>query len=432
MFDDGRDEYENPYETGSVDAPKPKKPKKEGFGIGKFVGKCVAAGLIFGLVSSLTFSGTNSLIQSANGSEDSGSNATATPVLSIASADATDTTASDSTTVSTTALDVSGVVENVMPSIVSITSEFEATSQSYGLYGSGISGTYQAVGSGIIVGETDSTLYVVTNNHVIEDASQITVTFFDDANVNAEVKGTDPSNDLAVLSVNIADISSETLSAIKVATLGDSDSLSVGETAIAIGNALGYGQSVTTGVISALDRDVTIESVTSSLIQTDAAINPGNSGGALLNAKGELIGINSAKFSNTQVEGMGYAIPISTAIPIINELIEREAVDASEASYLGIGGVDVTTDASAYYGIPSGIYISQVFSGTAAEAGGIKQGDVITGFDGHAVSTMEELQQLMQYYAAGTTVDLTLQRSDGESYSEITLSVTLGAKSAAQ
>lgn len=399
---------------------------------GKFVGKCVAAGLIFGLVSSVTFSGVTGLVgkntnQSAAASTTTSSEKTA--LLSTASGNGTNDNVSTNsdTTGTTTALDVSGVVSAVMPSIVSINSTFESEGNYFGT-----SGEYSGAGSGIIVAQTDGTMYIATNNHVVSGATKVTINFYgdEDNEVEAEVKGTDSSNDLAVLSVNISDIPSDILSNLKVATLGDSDSVQVGQTAIAIGNALGYGQSVTTGVISALNRKVTIDNETYTLIQTDAAINPGNSGGALLNADGQVIAINSAKFSDTQVEGMGYAIPISTAIPIINELISREAVSDDEASYLGIAGIDVSDSVSEVYGMPEGVYISQVIDGDAAKTAGIQEGDILTEFDGHSISSMSELKELMQYYAAGTTVDVKVERAENGQYTEKTISVTLSKKPA--
>ena len=269
---------------------------------------------------------------------------------------------------------------------------------------------------------------------MVSDATTLTVCFYDDQTVSAEVKGTDSSSDLAVVAVKLSDISSDTMKAIKVATVGDSDSIKVGDTAIAIGNALGYGQSVTTGVISALNRGVTLEdetsgeTVTNGLIQTDAAINPGNSGGALLNTAGEVIGINSVKYSDTSVEGIGYAIPMDTAKPIIEELITNEKVDESNSAYLGIVGVDVTSDVAKTYNMPTGVYVAQVMEGAAAEQAGIQKGDIITKFDGKDVTSMEKLSYNMQYYAAGTTVDVVIERSSNGQYEEQTISVTLGKK----
>lgn len=404
---------------------KRKAPKKQSTGkaVLKFIGKCVAAAVIFGLVASLTFNGVNGLLGSSS-SESSSVTSVEEALVSSASGDASSTTVSVGTA---TALDVSDVVENVMPAIVAVTSYYVSTS-SYGFGLDDSSTTSASAGSGIIVAQTDETLYIVTNNHVVEDADSVTVTLVDDSEVEAEIKGTDSTNDLAVLSVSISSLSADTLSSITVATLGDSDAIEVGETTIAIGNALGYGQSVTTGIVSALNREVTIDGVTSLLIQTDAAINPGNSGGALLNASGEVIGINSAKYADTDVEGMGYAIPINTAIPIINELIEKEKVSDSEASYMGIYGLDVSDEVSEYYSLPQGVYISQVESGSPAEEAGIQAGDILTAFDGKTITSMEGLQSLMEYYAAGTTVEVTVQRANNGVYEEVTLSVTLGYK----
>lgn len=249
------------------------------------------------------------------------------------------------------------------------------------------------------------------------------------------MKGADSDVDLAVVAIPLSDISKETLEQIKVATLGDSDGLEVGEPAIAIGNALGYGQSVTTGVISALDREITIDGIKKVLIQTDAAINPGNSGGALLNINGELIGINAAKFSSSMVEGMGYAIPISEAKPIIDDLMNRqtrEKVEFGEESYLGISGVDVTDEVSQTYNMPTGVYIAQALEGTAAEAAGLQKGDILIKFDGQRVDTMAELQEILTYYPAGTTVELVIQRPDGDEYDEVNVTVTLGSKASQQ
>ena len=348
-------------------------------------------------------------------------------------------TTGDDSTVQPTAIsssyvatDVSDIVDEVMPSIVAITNVSQTEYQSFW----GQSKTYESTscGSGIIVSQDNEYLYVATNNHVVEGANSLTVTFANDDTVSAEIKGTDPSTDLAVVKVALSSIKDDTMSAIKVATLGSSDTLKVGESCIAIGNALGYGQSVTTGVISALNREVSVSDSSSStnytaeLIQTDAAINPGNSGGALLNTAGEVIGINSVKYSDTSVEGIGYAIPMDTAKPIIEELITKEKVDESNSAYLGIVGVDVTSDVAKTYNMPTGVYVAQVMEGAAAEQAGIQKGDIITKFDGKDVTSMEELSSNMQYYAAGTTVDVVIERSSNGQYEEQTISVTLGKK----
>jgi serine protease Do len=277
----------------------------------------------------------------------------------------------------------------------------------------------------------------VTNNHVVSGADSLTVQFVDDTTVTCEIQGTDSSDDLAVVKAKISSIDQDTLNSIKVATVGDSDSLKVGEATVAIGNALGYGQSVTTGIVSALGRTVTVsdstyssETVTNTnLIQTDAAINPGNSGGALLNSKGEVIGINSAKYSDTDVEGIGYAIPITDAMEIVNQLIETGTVTSTQTAYLGIKGTDVSQDMYQVYGMPLGVYVYSVISGSGAENAGLRQGDIITGMDGQTVSTMDELQSLLKSYEAGDTVTLTVERIQNNGYEPMQVSVVLSGAS---
>ena len=338
-------------------------------------------------------------------------------------------------------LDVSDIAAEGMKSVVAITTKSVQDVQSYlGAYGFGGSQgftTQQEVegsGSGIIVGKNDDNLLIATNYHVVSGADTVSVTCIDGETYEATVNGYDEDKDLAVVSVALSDISDDTMDQIAVATVGSSDDLKVGEQVIAIGNALGYGQSVTTGVISALNREVSVSDSSSStnytaeLIQTDAAINPGNSGGALLNTAGEVIGINSVKYSDTSVEGIGYAIPMDTAKPIIEELITKEKVDESNSAYLGIVGVDVTSDVAKTYNMPTGVYVAQVMEGAAAEQAGIQKGDIITKFDGKDVTSMEELSYNMQYYAAGTTVDVVIERSSNGQYEEQTISVTLGKK----
>lgn len=284
------------------------------------------------------------------------------------------------------------------------------------------------------MGQTDDEIYIATNNHVVANSNQLTVNFIDDQQVTAEIKGTDASTDLAVLAVKVKDIPSDTMKKIKVATVGNSDDIKVGQSVVAIGNALGYGQSVTTGVISAVDREVTVQdettgaSITNDLLQTDAAINPGNSGGALLNMNGEVVGINSVKYSDTQVEGMGYSIPISAAEPIINDLITREVVDESNSAFLGVAGQDVTVEVSQSFGMPEGLYITMVTENSAAAQAGIKNGDVITEFDGRKIKSMDSLQEIMQYYAAGSEVEVTLQINENGEWKEQKVTVTLGRK----
>ena len=330
--------------------------------------------------------------------------------------------------------EVSQVVEDVMPAIVAITNAVTMRGQTW--WGQTIERTGESAGSGIIVGENDDELLIVTNQHVISDATKLSVQFVDGNMAEANLKGQDEEADIAVIAVSKKSLSGNTADEIKIATLGDSDELQVGEQVVAIGNAMGYGQSTTTGIISALGREAEFSTGKHELIQTDAAINPGNSGGALLNMKGELIGINEAKagqvLSNgTIVEGMGYAIPISTVQPIIDELMNKETkVKAStdNQSYLGIGGVDVTEDVASTYDIPEGIYVAQVESGSAAEDAGLVRGDVIVKFDGQSVSSMEDLKDLMEYYEAGQTVDLTVKKQSDGGYDEEIISVTLGKR----
>ena len=278
--------------------------------------------------------------------------------------------------------------------------------------------------------QNDDELLIATNNHVVSGAQTLSVCFDDDKDQVYEgaIKGTDPDNDLAVVAVNLSDLSDTTKSSIKIATMGDSDNLEVGEQIVAIGNALGYGQSVTTGIVSALNREVTIDNTTSSLIQVDAAINPGNSGGALFNMKGELVGINSAKYASEEVEGMGYAIPITKAKDILDDLMTRQTrtkVDEAKRGYLGISCLDVSSDASQMYNLPSGVYVKEVGQGGAAEAAGIKAGDIITKFDGLSVSSKEALVSTLENYAAGETVEVVVERASEDGYKEITLQVTL-------
>lgn len=417
----------NNYAGGGTSPQNKKSKKKGGFGIK--LAKCAALALVFGLVSGVAFEGVR-MASGAVFGETVAAGDTQGSVLSQSDSASVQPTSTSSTYVGT---DVSDIVDAVMPSIVAITNISQAEYSSFW----GGTQTYEvpSAGSGIIVSQNDEYLYVVTNNHVVDGATSLTVTFCDDSTVSAEIRGTDPSTDLAVIQVELASIEDDTLGNIKAATLGNSDVLKVGEASIAIGNALGYGQSVTTGCISALNREVSVAdsgsntNYTAELIQTDAAINPGNSGGALLNAAGEVIGINSVKYADTDVEGIGYAIPISTAIPIIEDLITKEKVDESDSAFLGIAGVDVTQDVASTYNMPTGVYVAQVTAGTAAEKAGIQKGDIITAFDGREVSTMEELSTRMQYYKAGETVEVTIKRASGGEYIEQTLTVTLGKKS---
>ena len=333
---------------------------------------------------------------------------------------------------------VADVAEAVMPSIVSITNKSVQEVQDW-FYRRSYQYESESAGSGIIVGKNDTELLICTNNHVVEDATALTVSFVDESSYEAQVKGTDASNDLAVVAVQLDDISDETMNSIKIAEIGDSDSMRVGEQVVAIGNALGYGQSVTTGIISAKDRTINVSSGSYStdtasyenLIQTDAAINFGNSGGALLNMNGEVIGINSAKASANGVEGMGYAIPVSKAMPILEKLMTRRTrslVDEDKVGYMGISGEGVSKEAVEFYNIPAGLYVTSVGDGTPADEAGLREGDIITAFDSEPVRSMKELQQTLQYYEAGETVEMTIQNNDGGAYEEKTLTITLGSR----
>ena len=409
--------------------------KNSGFGI-KLV-KCAAVALVFGLVSGSAFSGivyftgaTGKLGQKTEVTEESGS---AKSTVDTEDSSKKNTTA-DTKIVYTnvTGLEaVSQIVKETMPSIVSITN---LTTKSTQWFGQIYTEDVEYAGSGIIVAQDDDYLYIATNNHVVSGANTITVTFADETTAAAEIKGTSPSNDLAVVSVAISELADGTLKNIKVASINSSGDTVVGEAAIAIGNALGYGQSVTTGVISAIDREVTIQDdesgtyYSSKTIQTDAAINPGNSGGALLNAQGEVIGINSSKYSDTNVEGMGFAIPMTQAMPIIQNLIERNEVDETEAAYIGIGGVDVDSSTAETYGMPVGIYITKIYEGSPAAKSDLMVGDFLVAFDGTKVSTMQELQDTLKYYPAGTEVTLTVQRANRGVYEDVEVNVVLGKR----
>ena len=380
----------------------------------------VLSAALFGSVASAAFYGVNKFLGGSSSST----------VYSISNGSTIKTTS-----VADGSLDVSTVASENMAAMVSInTVSVEEVKNYYGMFGGQSSSQEtQSSGSGIIIGQNDTELLCVTNAHVIDGADTISVCFVDGSAVEASVKGSDTDNDLAVISVKLSDISDDTKSQINVATIGDSSSLKVGEQVVAIGNALGYGQSVTSGIVSGLNRQLDDSNI--SMIQTDAAINPGNSGGALLNMSGEVIGINTAKAAATEVEGMGYAISMSDAMPVIKELMTkttREKVSDENASYLGISARDFSSDMSSAYGIPEGIYVTSVASGSAAEKAGITEQSVITKFDGVSVSTVSALESRLEYYAAGETVEVTLQVNTGSGYTEKTVSVTLGSASEKQ
>lgn len=349
---------------------------------------------------------------------------TTTEAASTTSAPTTESLSLTSTASVGNGMDVSTIAENVMPSVVAI--NISAIVEQQGMFGYTQQYEAEGSGSGIIIGENDSELLMVTNNHVVSDATTVNVTFADGESYEAQVKSTDSDTDLAIVVVKLSDIKESTMNQIKIATIGDSDSLKVGEQVVAIGNALGYGQSVTTGIVSAKDR--TNSTNTTPLIQTDAAINPGNSGGALLNMKGEVIGINSSKYSDTTVEGMGYAIPITAVQDRLDDLMNRqtrEKVDENEKGYLGISCATVSSDVSEVYGIPEGVLVTEVAGKSAAQKAGIKANYVITKIDGQSISSAEELTEKLNYYAAGETVPITFEYLKDDAYVEKTVDVTL-------
>ena len=339
---------------------------------------------------------------------------------------------------------VEDVAREVQPAVVSITNKSVQEVQDlfgmYGMYGFGWGDgrgktyTYESEsrGSGIIIGQNDSELLIATNFHVIDGATELTVGFVDDEMCKASVKGSDDDNDLAVVSVALADIPDDTLSKIKVAKIGDSDDLVVGQQVVCIGNALGYGQSVTTGIVSALNRTIKLEGYDNTkLIQTDAAINGGNSGGAMLDMKGHVVGINSAKVASAGVEGMGYAIPISYAKSILEDLMNKktrtEVVDEDQSAYIGFSGKEISDELTYLYGIPEGIFVEEIADGSPAEAAGMKKGDIIVKFDGEEVTSMDDLREKLAYYAAGEEVTITVSRSNENEYTETKLNMTLGS-----
>ena len=414
-------QYQNAQYQNAAKPKKQRAPRKPG-AFGPFAAKTVAAALIFGLVGGGVFTGVSYV-----GTRAISDSSTASAKLSTTTSGGTKQTSSGDAKDLT---DVSSVVDEVMPSIVAITNTGTVTYNSF--FGKQ-SQQSQSCGSGIIVSEDDDYLYIATNNHVVADSEELTVQFDDDSVVKAEIRGTDPDDDLAVVRVKKADLGKDTYSNIKIATIGDSDSVAVGSPAIAIGNALGYGQSVTTGIVSALNRTVTTqdsqtgETVTNNkLIQTDAAINPGNSGGALLNENGEVIGINSVKYSSTEVEGIGYAIPMSVAKPIIESLIQDGKYTNENQAYLGIKGGDVSSEMVAY-GFPQGVYVSSVSAGSGAANAGLQEGDIITAVDSTKISSMTELQSALKSYKAGDKVTLTVARQSGRQYEESKVEVTLSS-----
>ena len=419
--------YRNEYRE-TVQAPRKKNSwARKAAGI-------TAAAVLFGTVAGGVMTGVNYVgarltgladITAAAPAETEGTTTAQVPETSAASNNG-------STTAVSTVTDVSSIAEKAMPSLVAINDTMTVEQNNF----FGMPQTYQAQssGSGIIVGQNDTELLIATNNHVVSGATDMKVTFTDSTQVAAAVKGTDSATDLAIIAVKLSDIPSDTMSKIKVATLGNSDNVKVGQQVIAIGNALGYGQSLTVGYISALDREITDENgIQHTYIQTDVAINPGNSGGALLDLNGNVIGINAAKNASTEVEGMGFAIPISKAQEILNNLMTkktREAVDESAQGYLGIQGPNIDANASKEYGMPVGIYVYKIVEGGAAANSDLKEKDIITKFDGQSVTNMEELKQMLTYYEGGSTVSLTVQSLVNGSYVEHEVQITLGTKPA--
>ncbi len=419
---------QNGYSFNAGQEKKPDGKKKGSFGKKLLV--CAACAVLFGVIAAVCFEGVCYISGNILGIN--------TPSVTTSEHIGTTTTSSNNKIVTGAAIsgttDVSSIVEQTMPAVVAITCTSESTNY-YSLFGNSQQQETQSSGTGFIIGQSKSELLIATNNHVIDGAKTISVQFIDDQVYEASVKGKDSSNDLAVVAVKLNKIKKSTMGKIKIADVGDSDSLKVGEMAIAIGNSLGYGQSVTVGYISAKNREITETSETDGstnsikAIQTDAAINPGNSGGPLINLKGEVVGINSAKIADSSVEGVGYAIPISQATPIIDELKDKEVLSDSEKGYLGISGRTVGSEASSY-NIPSGVYVAEVSKGGAAEKGGVKVGDIITAINNQDVRSIESLKEKANSYRKGTEVELTLQRSDDGTYKEKKVKVKLqGSKS---
>lgn len=412
-------------------------PEKEKKSFGVTIAKCIALALVFGLVAGTAFSAVSyftgnvlGISSDANGKDSQnkqdGSNKQDGQQITQNTGGALSQTDTDAE-ISVTVMDVSDLVTNAMPCVVAITNTSETYYQ--GFWGQDYTQESTSAGSGFIVDQDEEFIYIATNNHVVAGAKELEVQFSDDSTALAEIKGTVAAKDLAVVKVALKNISSDTLATIRLASLGNSNELEVGQAAVAIGNALGYGQSVTTGTISALGRSVTVSDSTtgnkivcSNLIQTDAAINPGNSGGALLNAKGEIIGINSVKYSETSVEGIGYAIPITDAMIIIEKLISGEKIEAASTGYLGIQGSDTSY----------GVFIRKVYSGSAAEKAGICVGDIIVEFEENSISTMSQLKELLSYYPAGEEVEFVILHAQGNEYVEKKVMVVLQDASSVQ
>lgn len=427
----GTGSYQSPnYGQNIYPTPEEKKEKKKrGKGFVK-VTKLVAAALVFGILAGGAFQAYYMLAWPSDTKQSLTDNSNKLEITEVPQkVDENSTIPTSDAAAQGIVTDVSDVVKQVMPSIVAINSSITQTSIDF--FGRQFEQQGESSGSGIIIAQNNSKLLIVTNNHVVNGATSIEIVFSNEKKAVATVKGSDAHADLAVLSVDMNQLDQETAEAIKVATLGDSSAMVPGEMVVAIGNALGYGQSVTVGYVSAVNREVTIEDQKMTLLQTDAAINPGNSGGALLNIKGEVIGINSVKFASQEVEGMGYAIPISDAVPLINELMNREVVAANEQGFLGIDistAQEVTEAYAQRFNMPIGIYVNDVVDDSPAAKAGLMQGDIITGLDGIKIETIDDLKNALQYKKAGQDVKLTVQVIDGGAYVEKTLNVTLGEK----
>ena len=413
---------------------RPEHTKRSGRSLAGKIAGVTAAAVLFGTVAGGTMFAVDTAGEYLKGQYTTIGQTETQAQVKVAQDDDGSSTTAGAPVTSAIQTDVSSIVEKAMPSVVAINNTMVMQQQTW--FGPSQTVEVPSSGSGIIVGQNDEELLIVTNNHVVEDSKELTVTFIDNSQVSAAIKGTDSETDLAVIAIPLKDIPSDTMSQIKVATLGDSGALKVGQGVIAIGNALGYGQSVTVGYVSALNREVKAEDQTTrTLLQTDAAINPGNSGGALLNMKGEVIGINAAKYSSTEVEGMGYAIPISQAQDIINELMNKKtrvAVDEAEQGYLGIQGQNIDETAASMYGMPRGIYVYKIVEDSAASQSDLREKDIITKFDGQTVRTMADLKDMLTYYKGGDTVNLTVQSLENGQYVERTVQITLGTKPAGE
>lgn len=436
------------YGAGSMNRHRPEKradrSHKNGSGTGKKLLVGICCGLLFGIFAGLGFQTIDfaaSFMKGRIGIGQSQEESGPSEVETVSADDKQEILQQlEKQVTKTTVTDVTEVVKEAMPSVVSVNSKYI---ERLTFWGQEYSQEGVGSGSGIIVGQNDTELLLVTNYHVVESAEELTVQFVNGDQAQAQIKGTDKDKDLAVIAVQLTDISDDAMNQITIAKLGSSDDLTVGEPVIAIGNALGYGQSVTTGVVSALDRAIAtsltqntsrnMDTEINTFIQTDAAINPGNSGGALLNINGEVIGINSNKIGSSLVEGMGYAIPISDAQPIIEKLMTKGLkVDEKEKGYLGITGVDVKAEYSQLYGAPRGVYVSTVTEGSGADRAGLVRGDIIVAINGEEVSSMAKLKEELQYYAAGTTVQITIMQGSPTGYQEKDVEVTLGNQDSVQ